>query len=126
MTRAPHSDNDNQPAPKATRERTLDCRRHDIEAAAEGLCGRDDLLPLALEQKGLMRLTHLELVYLNERRKKANCGGAEQELIRREMHGSMTRLKDATDQFTAIEKAMVPDTRATLWHLVDPDDWPMS
>jgi hypothetical protein len=122
MTRAPHSDNDNQPAPKAIRERTLDCRRHDIEAAAEGLCGRDDLLPLALGQRGLMRQTHLELVSLNERRKKASCGGAEREMIGREMHGSMNKLKDATDQFTAIENAMAPETRVALWLLVDADD----
>jgi hypothetical protein len=122
MTRDPHSDNDNQPAPNAISERTLDCRRHDIEVAAKGLCGRDDLLPLALEQKGLMRQTHLELVYLNERRKKASCGGAERELIRREMHGSMNKLKDATDQFMAIESAMAPETRVALWLLVDADD----
>jgi hypothetical protein len=69
-----------------------------------------------------MRLTHLELVYLNERRKKANCGWAEQELIRREMHGSMNKLKGATDQFLAIESAMAPETRVALWHLVDADD----
>lgn len=122
MTRDPHSDNDNRPAARAIEDRKLDYRHREIEATALELRGRDDLLPLALEQKGLMRQTHLDLVCLSERRKKTSGGGAEQELIRREMHGSMNRLKDATDQFTAIENAMDPETRVALWHLMDVDE----
>ncbi len=106
-------------------ERELAMRQADIEAAALELCGRSDLLDLALSARRRMRQIEGIMQDLH-RRKEASPSRAEQELLRRELTGSMFQHKATSDRFRAIEIAMAPSMRLALWSHVDADDNPKS
>lgn len=108
----PCGDNDNRSGRSGV-ERELATRQTNIEAAALKLRGRADLLDLALSTRRRM----LQIQGIMEdlhRREEASPSRAEQELLRRELTGSMFQHRATSDRFRAIEIAMEPPMRLAL------------